>query len=40
VYIAEQAVSPVIRVAGLIAGVRAAARFLARRGAVEEVDKG
>ena len=31
-YVAEQVVSPVIRVSGLIAGVRAAATFLARRG--------
>ena len=31
VYIAEQVVSPVIRVASLLTGVRAAARFLARR---------
>jgi hypothetical protein len=31
-YIAEQVVSPVIRVSGLLAGVRAAATFLARRG--------
>ncbi len=40
VYIAEQVVSPVIRVAGLLAGVRAAARFLARRGDVRESDLG
>jgi hypothetical protein len=32
VYVAEQVVSPVIRVSGLLAGVRAAATFLARRG--------
>lgn len=31
-YVAEQVVSPVIRVSGLLAGVRAAAGFLARRG--------
>jgi tellurite resistance protein TehA-like permease len=31
-YVAEQVVSPMIRVSGLIAGVRAAATFLARRG--------
>jgi len=31
-YVAEQVVSPVIRVSGLLAGVRAAATFLARRG--------
>lgn len=34
-YVAEQVVSPVIRVAGLVAGVRAAATFLARRGEKE-----
>lgn len=39
VYIAEQVVSPVIRVASLLAGVRAAARFLARRD-VRESDLG
>jgi phage-related protein len=33
VYVAEQVVSPVIRVSSLLAGVRAAATFLARRGA-------
>lgn len=32
VYVAEQVVSPVIRVSSLLAGVRAAAVFLARRG--------
>ena len=32
VYMAERVVSPVIRVSGLLAGVRAAATFLARRG--------
>jgi H+/Cl- antiporter ClcA len=32
VYMAERVVSPVIRVSGLLAGVRAAAIFLARRG--------
>ncbi len=32
VYVAEQVVSPVIRVSSLLAGVRAAATFLARRG--------
>ena len=31
-YVAEQIVSPVIRLSGLFAGVRAAAAFLARRG--------
>ena len=31
-YVAEQVVSPVIRVSGVLAGVRAAATFLARRG--------
>jgi phage-related protein len=31
-YVAEQVVSPVIRVSGLLAGVRAAATFLAHRG--------
>jgi len=31
-YVAERVVSPIIRTAGLFAGVRAAARFLARRG--------
>jgi hypothetical protein len=31
-YVAEQVVTPVIRVSGLLAGVRAAATFLARRG--------
>lgn len=31
VYVAEQVVSPVIRVSSLLAGVRAAATFLARR---------
>ena len=31
-YMAERVVSPVIRVAGLLVGVRAAASFLARRG--------
>lgn len=39
VYIAEQVVSPVIRVASLLAGVRGAARFLARRD-VRESDLG
>ena len=32
-YVAEQVVTPVIRVSGLVAGARAAATFLARRGA-------
>ena len=32
VYVAERVVSPVIRVSSLLAGVRAAATFLARRG--------
>jgi uncharacterized protein YoxC len=40
VYMAERVVSPVIRVAGLVAGVRAAARFLARRGETPELDNG
>jgi hypothetical protein len=40
VYIAERVVAPVIRVAGLMAGVRAAARFLARRGEASELDNG
>lgn len=40
VYIAEQVVSPVIRVASLVAGVRAGARFLARRGEAPEADQG
>ena len=31
-YVAERVVSPVIRVSGLLIGVRAAASFLARRG--------
>jgi hypothetical protein len=31
-YVAERVVSPVIRVSGLLVGVRAAATFLARRG--------
>lgn len=31
-YVAEQVVAPVIRVSGLMAGVRAAATFIARRG--------
>jgi hypothetical protein len=31
-YVAERVVSPVIRVSGLLVGVRAAASFLARRG--------
>ncbi|GAB4203182.1 MAG: hypothetical protein OHK0022_27070 [Roseiflexaceae bacterium] len=35
-YVAEQVVAPVIRVSGLMAGVRAAATFLARRGAPPE----
>ena len=39
-YIAEKAVSPVIRVAGLLAGVRAAARYLARRDEASELDNG
>jgi hypothetical protein len=38
VYVAERAVTPIIRVAGLMAGVRASARFLARRGAANEPD--
>ena len=40
VYVAERVVSPVIRVAGLLAGVRASARFLARRGEAPEPDNG
>jgi hypothetical protein len=32
-YVSEQVVAPIIRVSGLVAGVRAAATFLARRGA-------
>jgi ABC-type maltose transport system permease subunit len=40
VYMAERVVSPVIRVAGLVAGVRGAARFLARRGEAPEPDNG
>ncbi len=39
-YIAEKAVSPVIRVAGLLAGVRAAARYLARRDEASDLDNG
>lgn len=31
-YVAEQVVAPIIRVSGLVAGARAAATFLARRG--------
>jgi hypothetical protein len=37
-YMAERVVAPVIRVAGLMAGVRAAGRFLARRGAAPDLD--
>ena len=40
VYIAEKAVSPIIRVAGLLAGVRAAARYVARRDEAPEPDNG
>jgi len=40
VYVAERVVTPVIRVAGLIAGVRAGARYLARRGDMPEPDNG
>jgi hypothetical protein len=40
VYMAERVVTPVIRVAGLLAGVRAAARFLARRGETLDLDDG
>jgi hypothetical protein len=40
VYMAERVVSPVIRIAGLVAGVRAAARFLARRDESLEPDNG
>jgi hypothetical protein len=40
VYIAEKAVSPIIRVAGLLAGVRAAARYVARRDETPELDNG
>jgi hypothetical protein len=39
VYIAEQVVSPIIRVTSLVAGVRAAARFLARRDEAQETDR-
>lgn len=39
-YVAERVVSPVIRVAGLMAGVRAAARFLAQHSSVSEIDNG
>ena len=39
VYVAEQVVSPIIRVAGLVAGVRAGARYLARRGVEQEPDQ-
>jgi hypothetical protein len=39
VYIAEQVVAPVIRVASLMTGVRSAARYLARRGAAPEFDE-
>ena len=35
-YVAEQVVAPVIRVSSLMAGARAAATFLARRGAPQE----
>jgi hypothetical protein len=40
VYIAEKAVSPIIRVAGLLAGVRAAGRYLARRDEAPDLDNG
>ena len=40
VYIAEKAVGPIIRVAGLLAGVRAAARYLAQRDEAPELDNG
>jgi hypothetical protein len=40
VYIAEKAISPIIRVAGLLAGVRAAARYVARRDEASELDNG
>jgi len=39
VYIAEQVVAPVIRVASLMTGVRSAARYLARRGVAQELDE-
>lgn len=39
VYIAEQVVAPVIRVASLMTGVRSAARYLARRGVEQEFDE-
>lgn len=39
VYIAEQVVSPVIRIASAITGVRAAAQYLARRGEPRELDQ-
>jgi ABC-type transporter Mla subunit MlaD len=38
-YVAEQVVAPVIRIASLFAGVRAAGEFLARRGGPSDVDK-
>jgi len=38
VYVAERVVAPVIRVAGLMAGVRAGARYLARRGEAPNPD--
>ena len=37
-YVAERVVSPVIRVSGLVAGVRAAATTLARRNSTPEVE--
>lgn len=38
-YVAEKAVAPVIRVSGLLAGVQAAAGYLARRGAPPDLDE-
>lgn len=38
-YVAEKAVAPVIRVAGLLAGAQAGARFLARRGEPPDLDQ-
>jgi predicted membrane protein len=37
-YVAEKAVAPVIRVSGLLAGVRAGAAYLARRGSPPDLD--
>ncbi len=38
-YVAEQAVAPIIRVASLVAGARAAATFVARRGGSPSDDR-